>query len=151
MIQGSKGSPNRHLEVQVCIFIDDGKRFQAVDVIYFRSKTSNVGGVGGEWVPGSATSEIFQQLFTPFRMSFWRRFFKVPPGGFLRGFSLHLGAFWKTFRHFLEVSEVLLDGTHSRAETYILLFWEVPSRTRPSTFPGVDFRNCFSSFLCDFL
>jgi len=32
------GTPNRHLEVQVSIFIDDGKCFQAVDVIYFRSK-----------------------------------------------------------------------------------------------------------------
>ena len=59
VILGSKGSPNRHLEVQVCIFIDDGKRFQAVDVIYFRSKTSNVGGVGGEWVSGSVTLEFF--------------------------------------------------------------------------------------------
>ena len=57
VIQGSKGSPNRHLEVQVCIFIDDGKRFQAVDVIYFRSKTFNVGGFGGELVAGTATLE----------------------------------------------------------------------------------------------
>jgi hypothetical protein len=59
VILGSKGSPNRHLEVQVCIFSDDGKRFQAVDVIYFRSKTFNVGGVGGEWVPVPGTLEIF--------------------------------------------------------------------------------------------
>jgi len=49
------------------------------------------------------------------------------------------------------VSEVLLDGTPSAAETYVLPFWEVPGRHSSSTFAGVDFRECFCAFLCGVL
>ena len=65
VILGSRGTPNRQLEVQVSIFIDDGKRFQAVDVFPFRSKTFNVGGVGGEWVPVLDLGFFFN-FFAPF-------------------------------------------------------------------------------------
>ena len=47
-------------------------------------------------------------------------------------------ALWDTFWHILEVCGVLLDGTHSRAKTYIFRFWSSRVGTSSSTFPGMD-------------
>ena len=84
------------------IFIDDGKRFQAVDVYPFRSKIFNVGGAG-EWAP---------VLHLVFLLPFWGDFF---PRRHRECCFVDLSAIWESFgsRHFLVVCEVLRDGTHS--------------------------------------
>ena len=75
--------------------------------------------------------------------------------GLLRHFSrngCHLGAFWQTFGHVLEVCGVLLGGTHSEAKTTIFMFWRSRVGTSSSTFPGLDSLCVFYQFsliFCD--
>ena len=74
------------------IFIDDGKRFQAVDVIYFRSKTFNVGVFGGS---GSLfRSVVFFSTFSPLvDAPFWEVF----PRRHREGFFMDCGAILESF------------------------------------------------------
>ena len=75
---------------------------------------------------------------------------------FLRLFSRDgcpSGAFWETFRHFLEVCGLLLDATPSQAKTTIFRFWRSQVGTCSSTFPGPDSECVFNGFyavFCDF-
>ena len=57
-------------------------------------------------------------------------------------FGCLLGDFW----HILEVCGVLLDGTPSRAKTYIFRFWRSQVGTSSSTFPGLDSGCVFNGF-----
>ena len=69
MIHGSTGTPNRHIEVRVSILIDDGKRFQAMDIIYLRSNTLKfplTWGGCGEWAPAPGTLEPRTPFSQPF-------------------------------------------------------------------------------------
>ena len=65
--------------------------------------------------------------------------------GLLRHFSrngCHLGAFWQTFGHVLEVCGVLLGGTHSQAKTHNFHVLEVPGRHFFVHFSRSGFRVC---------
>ena len=71
----------------------------------------------------------------------------------LAPFGPHLGAFWQTFRHFLELCGLLLDCTPSQAKTYIFMFWSSPAGTFSCIFPGGDLGYVFNGFyavFCDF-
>jgi len=73
--------------------------------------------------------------------------------GLFRHFSrngCHLGAFWETFWHVLEICGVLLDATPSAAKTYIFRFWGTRVATFSSTFPGLDSGYVFYQFFRDF-
>ena len=68
----------------------------------------------------------------------------------LGAFGCRLGSFRETFCHFWEVCGVLLDGTPSRAKTYISWFGRSLDGACSTTFPGVDFREGFYEMLYNF-
>ena len=90
-------------------------------------------------------------------MSFSVSFSVVFPGGVSEGLfrhfnrnGCHLGAFWETFGHILEVCGILLGGTHSQAKTTIFMFWRSRVATSSSTFPGLDSGCIFYRFFVIF-
>ena len=98
------------------------------------------------WLPQASGRIFFWSRFAPFRdATLWDAFRHI----WTRS-GCHLDAFWLIWGTLLADCVVWLDGTPSRAKTYISSFRPSLRDTALSTVPAVDSTVCFEKFLYGF-